>query len=349
MASRRLTEWLGRTVVVLLGAGPPSAALLARAFEADNVVPLRGAMPETGGWQPATLTATVGETLRLRLTSGDVMHGFAIGRDHRPPVDVKPGQVTEIALRFDRPGTYTYYCTRWCGPNHWRMRGTIEVTGSGVAPDRAAPAPYLALGIDLDAPHPSGVQPDRTPSAARGATLEAGVPEANFARDHVRHHSPAAAWRAFRADLGLRGFTDRQLWDLVASIWRKNTSTAALETGRRLYARNCAACHGPTGRGDGVMVAALRKALGAPAQGVVGASRHAHAVARPADFTHPDLLGAGPVLLHGKIVRGGMGTGMPSWGAILSDAEVWALLDYLYGFQFAFDTLESSDERIPIR
>jgi mono/diheme cytochrome c family protein len=44
------------------------------------------------------------------------------------------------------------------------------------------------------------------------------------------------------------------------------------------------------------------------------------------------------VLLHGKIVRGGMGTGMPNWGSLLTDAEVWALVDYLYGFQFTYDT-----------
>jgi mono/diheme cytochrome c family protein/plastocyanin len=337
MASRRLSEWLGRTVVVLLAAGPPSASLLARAFEADDVVALRGAMPERGGWQPATLTAVVGESLRLRLTSGDVMHGFAIGRDHRPPVDVEPGRVTEIALRFDQPGTYTFYCTRWCGPNHWRMRGTIEVTGSAVAPDPTEPAPYLALGIDLDAPHPSGVQPNGIPSAARGVTLETGVPETYFARDYFRRHSPAAVWRAFRADLGLRGFTDRQLWDLVASVWRGNTSAAALETGRGLYARNCAACHGPAGRGDGVMVAALREALRAPAEDFVEHSRNRHTVAKPADFTDPDFLGASPVLLHGKIVRGGMGTGMPYWGPVFTDAETWALVDFLYGFQFAYD------------
>lgn len=337
MAARRLTEWLGRAAVVLLAAGPPSAVVLAHGFGAREVVTLRGVMPEDGGWQPAALTATVGETLRLRLTSGDVMHGFAIGRDNRPPVDVKPGQVTEITLRFDRPGTYTFYCTRWCGPNHWRMRGTIEVTGPGVASEPVAPAPYIALGIDLDAPHPGGVRPDTTPSAARGLALDARVREAWFDRDYVRRHSPAAAWRAFRADLGLRGFTDRQLWDLVAAVWRGNTSAAALETGRRLYARNCAACHGPTGRGDGVMVAALREALRAPAEDAVGRSRNRHTVAKPADFTDSDFLGASHVLLHGKIVRGGMGTGMPYWGPVFTDPEIWVLVDFLYGFQFAYD------------
>lgn len=336
MASRRLTEWLGRATVVLLAAGPPSAAVLARGFSAREGVTLRGFMPEDGGWQPEALTVTVGDTLRLLLTSGDVMHGFAIGQDDRSPVDVEPGQVTEVAVRFDRPGTYTFYCTRWCGPNHWRMRGTIEVRGPGVASEPATPAPYLALGIDLDAPHPSGARPDTKPSAARGLVLDAGVRDAYFVRDYVRSQSPAAVWLAIRADSGLRAFTDRQLWDLVALVWRGDASATALDTGRRLYARNCAACHGSTGRGDGVMAGALRKALEAPVEVGVRHTQNGHDTAGPADFTGPDFLGASPVLLHGKIVRGGMGTGMPSWGAVLTDPEVWALVTFLYGFQFDY-------------
>jgi mono/diheme cytochrome c family protein len=62
-----------------------------------------------------------------------------------------------------------------------------------------------------------------------------------------------------------------------------------------------------------------------------------HETAGPSDLTRPDLLGASPALLHGKVVRGGMGTGMPSWGAIYTDAEAWAIVWYLYAFQFAYD------------
>ena len=88
-------------------------------------------MAETGGWTPENLTAEVGQPLHLRLTSDDVMHGFAVGQSDQPPVDVIPGEITEVTLTFDKPGKYTFYCTRWCSVNHWRMRGTIEVTGPG--------------------------------------------------------------------------------------------------------------------------------------------------------------------------------------------------------------------------
>ncbi len=334
-------EWLGRAVVVVLAAGAPLAVLVARARGARDVIVLRADMPEAGGWQPAALTAAVGEPLRLRLTSGDVVHGFAIGRDTLTPVEVKPGQVTELTLRFDRPGTYTFYCTRWCGPNHWRMRGTIQVRGPGAA-EPASPAPYIALGVDLDAPHPASALPARRPSAAHVTWPVPGVPDSLLAAGYLRRHSPEAVWRVLRAEAGLRTWSDQRLWDVVAWLWRQNTSAEAAATGRRLYARNCAACHGEVGRGDGVMAGALLAALASPGP----ATAHASTIGRPTDFTHADLLAASPVLLHGKIVRGGMGTGMPSWGAILTDAEAWALVDYLY-HRFVFDDirLEEDDER----
>ena len=56
---------------------------------------------------------------------------------------------------------------------------------------------------------------------------------------------------------------------------------------------------------------------------------------RPASFTDPQrMLGASPALLEGKILRGGMGTGMPSWGPIFKESDIWNIVGYLYTFQF---------------
>ena len=95
-----------------------------------------------------------------------------------------------------------------------------------------------------------------------------------------------------------------------------------LETGARLYAANCAACHGEAGNGQGVYVSSTSPHTGdAMAQ-------------MPADFTNPTtMLGASPALLQGKLIRGGMGTGMPSWGPIFTTDQTWALVAYLYSFQ----------------
>ena len=59
---------------------------------------------------------------------------------------------------------------------------------------------------------------------------------------------------------------------------------------------------------------------------------------RPANFTDPKrMLGASPAVLQGKILRGGMGTGMPMWGSIFTEQQIWDLVSYLYSFQFEYD------------
>jgi mono/diheme cytochrome c family protein len=49
------------------------------------------------------------------------------------------------------------------------------------------------------------------------------------------------------------------------------------------------------------------------------------------------MLGANSAILQGKLLRGGMGTGMPNWGTIFTEEEIWALVDYLWTFQFALE------------
>jgi len=57
----------------------------------------------------------------------------------------------------------------------------------------------------------------------------------------------------------------------------------------------------------------------------------------PADFTDATrMLGASPALLQGKILRGGMGTGMPMWGSIFTETQTWDLAAYLYSLQFEY-------------
>ena len=57
----------------------------------------------------------------------------------------------------------------------------------------------------------------------------------------------------------------------------------------------------------------------------------------PANLADPErMLAASPALLQGKILRGGMGTGMPSWGPIFTDEQTWNLVAYIYSFQFEY-------------
>ena len=122
---------------------------------------------------------------------------------------------------------------------------------------------------------------------------------------------------------------------MVSYIWQSNTTPEALANGRDLYAQNCAACHGENGGGDGVFADDLAKAGEASMQAMTGAMDMS--MQKPVDFTDSKrILGAAPALLQGKILRGGMGTGMPMWGSIFTEEQIWDLVAYLYSFQFDY-------------
>lgn len=319
-------ELLSRMVVIagaLLAIGAPVY------FRARTPI-IHARMAENGGWNPDIIQAKMGQPLHLKLTSDDVVHGFAIGQMDMTSIDIEPGKVTEITLAFDKPGTYTYYCTRWCGPNHWRMRGTIEVTGASAPPEPVSEPLYVSLGLNIDEPHDSPIVPGMPPSSSRGQQLAADL-SIDLAADYYRSHSPFQAF----SDIPHDTLSEAQRWDVVAYIWQSNTTPDSLANGQELYAQNCAACHGEYGSGDGVFADDLSQAGEASVRTMNGTP--GMAMQTPVDFIDPKrLLGASPALLQGKILRGGMGTGMPMWGVIFTEDQIWDLIAYLYSFQFEY-------------
>jgi mono/diheme cytochrome c family protein/uncharacterized cupredoxin-like copper-binding protein len=302
------------TVVLSAGAG------LALQPVEPSVIVLHSRIAEQGGWSPANLTVQAGEKVRFQLTSDDVTHGFAIGRMSMQPVRVMAGTTSQVDVTFDTPGKYTFYCTEWCSVAHWRMRGVIEVLGANqqAEPQTAVPD-YVRLGIDIDAPHPASVVPAQLPFATRGEQWQAAVPAQLRAREYTLSHSPSQAWQEMRALPALASADDQAVWDTVAWLWQQSASPQAQTAGAGLYASNCASCHGTTGKGDGPMA---------------GAQPSGHTT-MPTDFTVArNMLGANTALLEGKVIRGGMGTGMPYWGPIFTDEQRRAVIDYLWQFQF---------------
>jgi mono/diheme cytochrome c family protein/plastocyanin len=292
-------------------------------------------MADTGGWTPDVIQAEVGQPLHLRLTSDDVRHGFAVGQMNMEPVDIEPGKVTDVRLTFDKPGIYTFFCTHWCGVNHWRMRGTIEVAGPTSETETTPTIPlYVTLGTDIDAPHESPVLPSARPSAIRGqqSAKELAI-EQYITSDTYRANSP---YQIFE-ELDSTSLNESEKWDVVAYIWQSNTTPESLANGRELYSQNCAACHGENGAGDGVFSDDIAKAGEASLESMSGSTEMR--MQTPVDFTDAKhMLGSSPALLEGKILRGGMGTGMPMWGSILTEGQIWDLIAYLYSFQFEYQT-----------
>lgn len=298
-------------------------------FNQPRRIELHARTPEKGGWSLETIQAQAGQPIRLHITSDDVVHSFVLGQSDRPAVEILPGEYVDTTLTFDRPGKYTFYCDRWCGPNHWRMRGTIIVSGEGqpLPPD---PQPlFLKLGIDIDSPQPAEMVPLNTVSAVRGSKFAPILPIYALDRETYLTSSPAKLWLRLRAEPALSGLSDADLWDVLAWIWQRQAATTVQAAAQALFRTNCAACHGETGQGNGVMV----RGLPAWPPGGMDYHKSGEGLVSPPNFTDPkNLLGASPALLAGKIIRGGMGTGMPYWGPIFTDEQIDALVAYLYTF-----------------
>lgn len=274
---------------------------------------------EQGGFTPASLSVRAGQTLRLRFHASDVAHAVAIGPGLGLDLGViTPGETKEITLTIDQPGVYTFYCNLWCSPEHWRMRGVIDVFAAdgSLPPARNDPVidALTAAGIDIDGVHGAQQTAHSTdhadvlirPDAATLVALE--IPDFLRAPAWQRTHALLDAIDALDAANPSR--TDADLAGAAAALWLDQVQDADLADAAALYAKNCAACHGATGRGDGI-AASL-------------------APAPPAPFTANALLEKRSDVLYAKIRRGGMGTGMPNFGTLFTPEETWALVDYLW-------------------
>ena len=294
---------------------------------------IKAAIPENGGWNPAIIKTKVGQTLSLRFISEDVVHGFAVGKQDFPEIDVLPGEITHTSLVFSEPGRYVFYCTRWCSPNHWRMRGTIIVGGEHTVEQDPDPPLYVVLGLDIDQTRQTVIVPDLNPSIKAGQEIILFLSKAalrNYLDPvYLNISSPVEVWTSIRGESFSDDLTDQDIWNMVAAIWMSNATPESLRAGERLYGQYCDACHGNQGDGAGVFA-------GKYSPGEIGSSELLMEIRTPADFTKSEqMLATSSTVLEGKILRGGMGTGMPNFGPILSKPDLWALIDYIWLFQFS--------------
>ncbi|HEY7598850.1 MAG TPA: cytochrome c oxidase subunit II [Candidatus Limnocylindrales bacterium] len=77
------------------------------------------------GAQGPTMAVPVGERVRLRLHSQDVIHSFYVP-SFRYKKDVVPGRTNEFEMVVEQPGTYTGQCAEFCGLSHYEMFFTVQ-------------------------------------------------------------------------------------------------------------------------------------------------------------------------------------------------------------------------------
>jgi heme/copper-type cytochrome/quinol oxidase subunit 2 len=120
-----VSERIAAGVVVLaLGVGP--AGVLGYGGWTD-----RGVITVTAvQWRylPNTIYLTEGVPVRLRVTSEDVVHGFAIDDLGVKVPELIPGKGVEVMFTPQKAGTYYFECTTYCGMRHAKMFGQIIVT-----------------------------------------------------------------------------------------------------------------------------------------------------------------------------------------------------------------------------
>ncbi len=98
-------------------------------------------------FDPAVIRVSPGDTVRFIVTSDDIMHGFAINElgfnlALSPGIEVAhevviPSEITD--------GTYTMYCSIFCGIGHPYMKGTVVIGERGFEIGRILP--YVATGV----------------------------------------------------------------------------------------------------------------------------------------------------------------------------------------------------------
>jgi plastocyanin/mono/diheme cytochrome c family protein len=286
-----------------------------------RVIDIQASVPERGGFSPESIRVAAGETVTLRFHSTDVTHSIAIGPGLGIDVgQIDPGHIEEVTVAFPEAGTYTFYCNTWCSDDHWRMRGVIRVEGD---PHPTEPDPIIQAlideGVDIDAnlshageAHTTDVHFERLPSAARGEDIiaELMVPADLQNPDWRLTHTPEEGLEALAA--ANLGADDPLLRDAIAALWVVDVAPETAE----LYNKNCAACHGQYGDGNG------------PAADTTAEN--------PPAFADPTYLWRmrGDVL-YAKIRRGGMGTDMPNFGTLFTQEETRALVDYLWTLSFS--------------
>lgn len=77
-------------------------------------------------FSPDKITLKKGQTVRLRLHSQDVTHGFFL-RPLKLDEEIPAGQTVEVTVTPQTAGTFTTICDHFCGANHGNMNMTIVV------------------------------------------------------------------------------------------------------------------------------------------------------------------------------------------------------------------------------
>jgi cytochrome c oxidase subunit II len=127
--NKLLNKLVDRSAAFVLASALCLGAILpltgAKGAHADDI-PIVEITARRFAFIPDKITLKKGQTVKLRLRSEDVTHGFFL-RPLKLDEEIPAGGSSDVTITPDTPGTYTTICDHFCGANHGNMIMTIVV------------------------------------------------------------------------------------------------------------------------------------------------------------------------------------------------------------------------------
>jgi cytochrome c oxidase subunit 2 len=107
--------------------------------------------------EPYPFSVAAGDTVVIRATSGDFVHGLAMSA-FLPAITLSPGTTETRTFVADKPGKYYFSCSSYCGFGHFGMGGEFFVYSPDTPPpviDTIAPvsAPVNGAMVEINGNH----------------------------------------------------------------------------------------------------------------------------------------------------------------------------------------------------
>lgn len=78
-------------------------------------------------FEPESLEVEQGDHVVVSLRSADVKHGFSLKPYGIKTTIPKGGEAVAVEFTADKPGTFSFSCSEYCGPRHSSMKGQLVV------------------------------------------------------------------------------------------------------------------------------------------------------------------------------------------------------------------------------
>ena len=118
-----MTIFLGGAIVFFNQMTPPDDAMTVYVVGKQWMWKMQH---ETGQREINELHVPLGRTVKLTMTTEDVIHDFGLP-EFRTKADVVPGRYTYLWFTPTKPGKYHLFCQEYCGLNHSGMGGWVYV------------------------------------------------------------------------------------------------------------------------------------------------------------------------------------------------------------------------------